>query len=337
MVSSATKDSTCKPPLPIDPEGMSTRGPITTSTAVSSLRGSEAETIDDAYLVGDGAAMRRVRSQLQRIAPYFRVALITGESGTGKETVARALHRRSVRSSGPFTVWRAADFAEKLRAEGLDGDSLRDLRRGTLYIDGIGGIPLSLQDRLLHLLDQESARTQRTELRIVASNERDPRTLTTTGQLREELYKRIAAVEIGLAPLRRRPEDIAGVAEALMRHLPGGTTITPNAMEVLVAHPWPGNVRELRRVLQTASAVAEGRAIEPIHLTLLGPGMSEGGAPAERNLERLQDVIQRHVLEVLTRCAGNKLRASEVLGISRSTLYRMLDSSDMGGTAGFPG
>ncbi len=317
---------------------MSLHGSIPAFAPVSCLRGHEAETIDAAYLVGEGASMRRVRSQLQRIAPYFRVALITGEPGTGKETVARALHKRSTRSGGPFIVWRLADFAERLREENLTPDVLRDLRRGTLFIDGIGGMSLTLQGRLLELMQQQEAfRSQRAELRIVAANERELRTLTTTGQLREELYRRIAAVEIGLAPLRKRPEDIPLVAETLLRHLPGAASITVEAVELLCKQNWLGNIREMRKVLHTAVNLAEGAAVEPVHLALLEPEPESDKQTGERSLERLQDVIQRHVLEVLTKCAGNKLKASEVLGISRSTLYRMLDASEMGGSASYPG
>ncbi len=308
---------------------MSTRGPLSPCTAVSCLRGAEAETIDASYLVGEGAAMRRVRSQLQRIAPYFRVALITGEAGTGKETIARALHRRSPRATGPFMVWRNTNFAESLREENLTPEVLRDLRRGTLYIDCIGSMALRLQGRLLELMEQESLRSQRSELRIVASNDRELRTLATTGRLREELYRRVAAVEIGLAPLRHRVEDIPLVAETLLRHMPGSAGITPEAMTVLTRHDWPLNIREMRKVLQTAVGLAEGAMIAPEHLPLPATEPEPASPSVGQSLERLQDVVQRHVMEVLTRCAGNKLRASEVLGISRSTLYRMLDASEM--------
>ena len=273
--------------------------------------------------------MRRVRSQLQRIAPYFRVALITGEPGTGKETVARTLHKRSTRASGPFIVWRNADFAENLREENLTPEVLRDLRRGTLYLDCIGGMSLRLQARLLDLIEQESMRSQRSELRIIASNDRELRTLATTGRLREELYRRIAAVEIGLPPLRRRVEDIPLVAETMLRHIPGSAGITPEAMGILTSHDWPTNIRELRKVLQTAVGLADGVPIAPSHIPLLTPEPEPAAQAESQTLERLQDVVQRHVIEVLTRCAGNKLKASEVLGISRSTLYRMLDASEM--------
>ena len=278
--------------------------------------------------------MRRVRSQLQRIAPYFRVALITGENGTGKETVARALHRKSARAGGPFVVWRSQDFPEKLRDENLTGETLRDLRRGTLYLDCIGSMPMRLQGRLLDLLEQENLRSQRSELRIVASNERELRTLATTGRMREELYRRIAAVEIALPPLRKRVEDIPVVVETMLRHIPGAAGISPEAMAILVQHDWPANIREVRKVLETAVALAEGQPVELRHLPLFPTDKDEAECEGA-SLERLQDVIQRHVLEVLTRCSGNKLRASEVLGISRSTLYRMLDTTEMGG--GIPG
>ncbi len=197
---------------------------------------------------------------------------------------------------------------------------------------------LTLQGRLLDLMQQQEAfRSQRAELRIIAANERELRTLTTTGQLREDLYRRIAAVEIGLTPLRKRPEDVPLIAETLLRHLPGAAHITIEAIELLCKQHWLGNVREMRKVLQTAVSLAEGVPVEPAHLALLEQESEFGKQPEERSLERLQDVIQRHVLDVLTRCSGNKLKASEVLGISRSTLYRMLDASDMGGSASYPG
>lgn len=275
--------------------------------------------------------MQRMRSQLDRIAPYVRTALITGEAGTGKEQVARMLHARGPGADGPFVVWQAARFAEELTGIERSAALLLEAHGGTLFLAKIDGIPRSQQSVLLQLLQQQKLRAQRHDLRIVASSERDLRTLMTAGQFREDLYRRIAAVEIGLIPLRRRPEDIAEVAMILLRRA-GGLGISAEAMARLEQHSWPGNIRELRDLMERAVGLSGEAMIEVPHLLL--PEQREGSEP---DLQRLQDVLRRHVLEVLTRCSGNKLRASEVLGISRSTLYRMLDACAAGGDPGYPG
>ncbi len=283
------------------------------------------------YLAGQGVAMQRVRSQLHRIAPYFRIALITGEAGTGKETVARVLHARSAGADGPFVVWRAAKFVEKLVQRDQGADLLQEAHGGTLFLDEIRSVPFGQQPLLLRLLQQQEQRSQRCDLRIVAASNHELRPLMATGQFREDLHRRIAAVEIGLTPLRKRPEDFAALTAALLQHT-GASEISAEAVARLERHGWPGNVREMREVLERATALAQGMTVEARHLPL-----SEHVEEAGRSLERLQDVVQRHVLDVLTQCSGNKLRASEVLGISRSTLYRMLDACTDGSDAGYSG
>lgn len=290
--------------------------------------------VDSSYLAGDSIAMRRIRSQLQRIAPYFRIALVTGEKGTGKETVARALHARSEAAGGPFVVWQPSEFEEKLGQAHQRSDLLREAHCGTLFLDGIDHLPLPLQATLLRVLQQHhGSRSPRYDLRIVAASNRELRALATTGQFREELYRRFAAVEIALVPLRLRREDIAAVASALLRQTAGTATLSSEIVAHLECHDWPGNIRELANVLETSTASARGEPVQPHHLPPLHHPEELAQVP-EHRLEKLQDVVQRHVLHVLTRCAGNKLRASEVLGISRSTLYRMLDAGAAGANPG---
>jgi len=303
----------------------------------SALDGIEPEnSTHGCYLTGDSEAMRRLRSQLQRIAPYFRMALITGEAGTGKESVARALHARSTGADGPFLVCRAEAFAECLTTASRSAALLQATHRGTLFLEDLGDISPTQQGRLLHHLQQQVAlRSQRSDLRIIGASNRELRTLAATGQFREELYRRIAAVEIVLTPLRNRPEDIHTLVEYLLQRTPGASTMSPEARARLEHYHWPGNIRELRDTLQQATVLAEGGPLEEEHL----PSLTSCDGTPERSprLERLQDVVQRHVLEVLTRCSGNKLRASEALGISRSTLYRMLDACAAGSGPGFGG
>ena len=297
-----------------------------------------AETIDDCYLAGDGPAIQKVRSQLLRIAPYVRVALIVGESGSGKQVVARALHERSAGAHGPLIVHDARRFVEGLLTDGHSVSALREAHGGTLFLQHLCELPVALQSRLLRTLRlHEEHRSQRCDLRIIGSSRRDLRTLAATGQFHEELYRRVAAVEITLQPLRKRLADLPFIVEAMMPHLGSGIGLTTEALTSLQQHAWPGNLRELQRVLEQAAARAEAGVIASHDLHLLCDPETKPTVASGQRLERLQDVVQRHVLEVLTHCSGNKLRASEVLGISRSTLYRMLDTGAMTAGAEYTG
>jgi DNA-binding NtrC family response regulator len=299
----------------------------------------------DSILVGESVAVHRLRSQIQRIAPYFRTALIRGENGSGKEQVARAIHALSPVGHGPFIVAHAGALAESARSDEAGSAAtaaslLASAKGGTLYIKGLGELSIGLQGALFHFLrDREQPRAEQrrvkferpqkreTETRILAASHRDVRTLSAIGQFRPDLYGRLAAVEILVPPLRERIEDIPILAGRMLGRLvkERGQSAKVLAEETLVlmqARLWPNNLRELARVVAQAAALAEDAIIEPRHLLAL---VDPAATPAVR-MERLHDVIQHHVFDVLTRCEGNKLRAAVLLGISRSTLYRMLDA-----------
>jgi len=297
----------------------------------------------DSILLGESLSIRRLRSQVQRIAPYFRTALIRGEIGCGKRDVGRAIHALSAGADGPFIVANATSLAEALTTESsspLAASLLDSASGGTLYLDGIGELPFALQAglfRFIRTCEERRAAAYdgglpRLDTRILTASHRDLRTLSAIGQFRQDLYARLSAVEIFIPPLRQRVEDIPLLAEWLLHRLANRTGEAPKTLAEattvqLEGRLWPNNVRELDRVLSQAAGLAEGPTIEPRHLlSLVEPAAHLAAAPAPR-LERLQDVIQQHVLEVLTRCGGNKLRAAELLGISRSTLYRMLDTN----------
>jgi DNA-binding NtrC family response regulator len=293
----------------------------------------------DPHLIGDSPAMRRLRSQIQRVAPYFRTALVHGEPGTGKELAARAVHLLSPGVDGPFVVCPLASLTGALAADESQSGAalLESAQGGTLFLEEIGELPYALQVNMVRLLksfEERRAETRRWELRIVAATHRNLRTLSAIGQFRQDLYARLSVVEILVPPLRQREEDIPILAAKILRRVARKSGEHPKllAQETLARlqqHPWPGNLRELRRVLARAVERAEGSTIEPRHLAALGePVSAPSTAPPIARIERLQEVIQQHVLSVLTRCAGNKLRAAELLGISRSTLYRMLDANN---------
>jgi DNA-binding NtrC family response regulator len=302
---------------------------------------------DDLGMVGASAAMQRLRLQVRRIGPHFRAVLVNGEPGTGKELAARALHGMSRGAEGPFVVCDAATLdTSTIEDNDVRASSdriawlMHTSRQGTLFLDGIGEMPLEIQARLLRVLRryewaQEGSAGQGIGTRIIASTDQDLRILASTGRFRVELYQKIAMVGIALPPLRERMEDV----EELAMHFLGRfaraygkrvDTISDAVMERLRGHGWPGNVREMETVVRYGVLQSEGGVLEIQHLPLFEETALDAGSTAS-GTARLQDVVERHVLHVLKSCDGNKLRAAEMLGISRSTLYRMLDGSGAGG------
>jgi DNA-binding NtrC family response regulator len=270
--------------------------------------------------------MARLRLQVQRVGPHFRTVLIRGEAGTGKRLVARALHRMSRAAEGPFVVSSVMieDAADRMAHE------VKAAYGGILFLEEIGDMPIAAQTQLLGIMRRMAAPQQMTEFRMIASSRDDLRILASAGQFRPELYRQISMVEIAVPPLRERQEDIPELAMCFLRRFAGETgkrvdRIQDEAMKLLQAYQWPGNVREMESVLQAAVLQCEGTTIETHCLAALSENTASN--TDEAGLARLQDVVERHVLCVLKSCGGNKLRAAEVLGISRSTLYRMLDAS----------
>lgn len=295
-------------------------------------------------LVGESEAMRTVREQLWRVAAHFRMVLITGEAGTGKEIVARVMHRLSAPPETQFVSRSAASFLSlvpelladsqesttRLRANGRVAPAEREAR-STLFLGDVNALTSGEQIYLLDALTRlEGLRPGGERPRLIFATERDLQALAGAGQFEQKLYRKISAVEIALPSLRSRPGDIAEIAGELMqavRPVVGrGQRLDKRVLARLEEYGWPGNVRELKRVIELAQMRAEGGAIELLHLPPLG-GPTEAMQRGERPVERLEEVIQSHVLEVLVRCAGNKVRAAERLGISRSTLYRTLENS----------
>ncbi len=288
----------------------------------------------DAEIVGDSAAMKRLRLQIRHIGPHFRAVLIHGERGTGKELVARALHQESVRTDGAFVVAACGNRISYL---------MKMARGGTLFFDGIDEAPLETQDELLEILRRQEwsqeglAAPQRLSTRIAASTKQDLRGLVASGRVRQELYQRIAMVQIGVLPLRERIDDVPALAVHFVagfeKRYRQAITIAKDAMQLLKSHSWPGNVQELEDVLANAVLQRERGEIQARQLTLspASPEIhpNEASTIDAGKTARLQEVVDRHVLRVLHDCAGNKLKAAELLGISRSTLYRMLESCSL--------
>ena len=295
---------------------------------------------DYSYLVGDSTAARSLRAQLRRVSPHFRVALIAGEEGTGKEVVALALHRLRAESDATFFSHDPASLLgvfPGLLARAEAKNPTPEDTPGTLFLPEIADLTYGEQMYLRQAMRRLSeARLRGQSPRLIFGTGCDLRSLSGTGHFDRALYRAISAVEIVLPPLRSRTEDIPVITCAMLSRSShhGGTAAAfdGRAISRLQCYHWPGNVSELEQVVDIARQNAGDNVIESIHLPPLGEFASahqrsrEDSQP-DNHIERLDDVIQSHVLDVLMRCSGNKVRAAERLGISRSTLYRMLDGS----------
>jgi len=310
-------------------------------------------------LLGESVAIRRLRSQIQRISPYFRTALLRGETGSGKQLVARAIHALSPAADGPFVVANASALAQVVAGGETSRPAsspsaaslLESAQGGTLYLECVGELPFALQASLLRFIRACEERRNLSpqscsndfhlpgplhiDTRIISSSDRDLRVLTAIGQFRQDLYARFSAVEILVPPLRQRVEDIPLLVDWLLRRIADDSGQGPKLLAKATLHQlqqrlWPNNLRELERVVTQAAALTEGAVLEPRHLlALVDPAAATLPCSPAIHIERLHYVIQQHVLDVLTRCGGNKLRAAQLLGISRSTLYRMLDAASV--------
>jgi DNA-binding NtrC family response regulator len=302
-------------------------------------------------IIGRSAYMLEVFALIRRIAPHFRTTLVTGSTGTGKELVARALYRLSPVSSGPFIVLNCSAITETLFESEFFGHVkgaftgathdkqglLEAANGGVLFLDEIGDMPLAAQAKLLRAIqEQELTRVGSTSLRklnvrVVAATNRDLVAMVAQKQFREDLYFRLSMAEIRLPDLIGRREDLP----LLLRHYVeryateyGKNIIglSRSADALLSRHHWPGNVREVQNVIGYACMAAEGERIDVADL----PAYVRGGAPEsafeelQSDLVSLEVAAQRHARRVLKLVGGNKARAAEILGVSRTTLYRLL-------------
>ena len=294
-------------------------------------------------MIGRSAAMQRLFSQMRCTARHLRIATIEGECGTGKTLAARTLHELGPASGGPFVPCHAAQFFQHGPSLASLTPLAVDAREGTLFLSHVEELSLDQQSRLIAFLQwidhQQSRRAPDPGPRQVFFSSTTPlRKLASSPQFRADLCHRMTAIRFIMPPLRERRDDLGLLADSFARSF--STThgkllrgIGPQTLERLAAHNWPGNVRELQSVIQTAALECEGQWIRPIDL----PAFSSAGYPHstddtpddDPNLDR---AILRHVNRVLARVDGNKLRAAKMLGISRSTLYRLLDAATVSRT-----
>jgi transcriptional regulator with PAS, ATPase and Fis domain len=305
------------------------------------------ETYQFEKMIGRSPLILELFAKIRRIAPHFRNVLITGATGTGKELTATALHSSSPVASRPFVVCNCSAIVETLFESELFGyvrgaftganqdkaGLFEFANGGTVFLDEIGELPLGAQAKLLRVLQNQEVQrvgspvARKVDVRVIAATNRDLKTMVQDKTFREDLFYRLAMVEVKLPRLEQRKEDLP----LLLRHFLERFSseyrkdiqgITRRAQAVLTRYHWPGNVRQLENVIGSACMMTQGSVIDIADLPEeLQSGMVNG---PEDEVTSLEVVEQRHVLRVLEQMGGNKNRAADALGISRSTLYAIL-------------
>jgi two-component system response regulator PilR (NtrC family)/two-component system response regulator HydG len=303
-------------------------------------------------IIGASKPMRELFEQIARVARTSGAVVITGESGTGKELVARAIHDASGRSGAFVPVNCAAIPAELIESEffGHTGGAFTGAKGarpglfetadgGTIFLDEISELPLTMQPKLLRVLQEGATRRigsdseRQVKVRVVAATNRDLESEVQAGKFREDLYWRLNVIQLSLPPLRKRPFDIPLLIEHFIARFAETSDAPPievsaEALAILMAYAWPGNVRELENVIERAVAMMNGAALMPDDL----PERLRSGNHAAIVLNRarenqmtLRQLEQVYVAETLRRAGGNKSRAAEMLDLDRKTLYRKLE------------
>ncbi|HEU5234795.1 MAG TPA: sigma-54 dependent transcriptional regulator [Terriglobales bacterium] len=297
-------------------------------------------------MVGRSPRMLDLFNKISRIAPHFGTVLVSGPSGTGKELVARALHHLSPVRKGPFIVCNCAALPESLAESELFGfqkgtftGAFQDTPglferadQGTIFLDEISEMSIAMQAKLLRVLQSHeiqrlgSARLRKLNFRVIAASNRDLCAEVAEGRFREDLFYRLSAAQVILPPLRQRMEDLPLLELHFLEKYSRQygkkfSGISRRAQKVLAEHAWPGNVRELENVIAGACMMSEDALVDVAHLRNLRPQLDSA---QEFKLMSLREAQRKHVNEVLQAVHGNKLKAAEILRISRSTLYSIL-------------
>ena len=297
-------------------------------------------------ILGVSPEMQEVFSAIRKVAASIAPVLLLGESGTGKEMAAEAIHRRSLRKDGPFIAINCNAIPENLLESELFGHEkgsftgahaqrkglIETAAKGTLFLDEIGELPLSIQVKILRFLqDQTIMRVGgrqeiQADVRVIAATNVDLKHATAIGKFREDLYFRLAVVVICLPPLRERGDDIAVLATEFLSRFAtqsGKTSLTfaPETLRAASRYNWPGNVRELQNRVQRAVIMADGGRITPGDMEI---GRITEALPAATLKEARETIEREMVIHALKRNAGKISAASVELGISRPTLYELI-------------
>jgi DNA-binding NtrC family response regulator len=302
-------------------------------------------------IIGDSSETRELLDLIERVAPSDSTILITGESGTGKEIVAQVIHQLSERATGEFVTVTCGALPDTLLESELFGHTrgsftgaVRDKEGlfkvasgGTLFLDEIGDMSAALQVKLLRALQEReilplgATKPLKIDVRVIAATNADLDRKQKTGEFRSDLYYRLSVIPIHVRPLRERKQDILTLSDyflnrACRRHVLGLKTLDDEVCRLFLSYAWPGNVRELENTIERAVILTEGNTIDvsvlPGKIRSSETGvfhLTDGGAHGT-----LEDVEREYLLRVLEETHWQKKRASEILGIDPSTIYRKL-------------
>jgi two-component system NtrC family response regulator len=301
-----------------------------------------------AGLITRDPQMLRVCRTIEKVADSGATVMLLGESGTGKEVLARGLHQSSSRRNERFVAINCAAIPENLLESELFGfekgaftgaakttlGKIETAHRGTLMLDEIGDLPMPLQAKLLRFLQERvierlgGRQEIAVDVRIVCATHQDLKQLTTQGRFREDLYYRLAEIVVNIPPLRERVGDTALLAHALTKRFAGeqkrgSLSLGESALRAIEAHRWPGNIRELENCLKRAAIMADGSQITAEDLSLV----ASDAEPVEASLDLRavrEEAERKAVIAALARANNNVLKAAELLGVSRPTLYDLM-------------
>jgi DNA-binding NtrC family response regulator len=340
-------------PKPFSPEKLRQRIALIVEEAKRRQRSStlENELLENFQfegIIGRSPLMLDLFSKIRRVAPHFRSVLITGPTGAGKELVAKALHQLSG-SGKRFVAVNCSSITESLAESELFGhvkgaftganqDKVGVFEYadgGTAMLDEIGEMPLPMQAKLLRVLQNHeiqrvgSPAVTKVDVRVVAATNRDLQEMARHGKFREDLYFRLSAVELKVPSLAERPEDLPLLERHLLKTFATQYNkpvagLTRRAQTLLARYPWPGNIRELQNVIEHACMMAESEVIDVRDLPERVQNQAAGGNADHEVLMSIDQLERRHAQRVLDHVGGNKVRAAEILGISRTHLYQLL-------------
>jgi DNA-binding NtrC family response regulator len=340
------------------------RHAVARRVAMVQAEGALAERLEFCGMIGRSPQMQQLFTLIRRLAPYLRTCLITGETGVGKELVARALHTLGPRRQKRFATVNCSAVVETLFESELFGhvrgaftgatDNKAGLFEaadgGTIFLDEVGELPLTVQSKLLRVLETGevqrvgSVEDRHVDVRVVAATNRRLDDEIAAGRFRDDLYFRLNVVELVVPPLRARREDIPYLAAAFLRQFARQfgkpiAGISPAAEQLMLEAPWPGNVRELKNAIERACLLSEGpllteRELQPRPAPAAGtaadgprPALAPSGAPPVRSAP-LPD--RAAVIAALGAVGGNRAAAARHLGISRRAFYRLLEKHGVG-------
>lgn len=300
-------------------------------------------------MIGRSPLMLDLFSKIRRIAPHFRTVLVSGGTGSGKELVAKALHQLSASHEGPFVAFNCSSISETLAESELFGHvkgaftgAQQDkvglfeyADGGTALLDEIGDMPLAMQAKLLRVLQNQefqrvgSPAVRKVDVRVVAATNRNLREMVAQGKFREDLYFRLCMIELEIPSLAERLEDLPLLERHFLKRfaiqyskpLSG---LTRRAQAALARYPWPGNVRELENVIGHACMMTEADVIDVRDLPERICNQTHAPKSGEDSLLSMDQLQRMHAQRVLEQVGGNKARAAQVLGISRTHLYQLL-------------